>query len=352
MDNHPVKIPSSPLVSVVVASFNQKDILCRCLESVFQQEYRPIEVIVVDNGSSEVILDTVAAGFPDCRVLRNEVNLGFAGGYNRGIQDAAGDYVAILNNDAIASPQWLSSLVAAAERDDSIGSVGSIILDGNRPGFLDSCGVGISFDGMSRQAKKGRVPPVLSGPKEVLLVSGCACLFRMQALRVIGLFDEDFFAYCEDTDLGLRLRWAGWRAVVVPGCEVIHYYSMTTGKFSLDKLFWVERNHVWVAVKNFPLVVLFLFPLVTILRYFVQLYAGMHGSEELREFRKKKGLSAIIATVVRAYIAAFEGIPRMMSKRRSFTAKRRISSNKMMKLLMTFRLPLLEIVKEGEHAGN
>jgi GT2 family glycosyltransferase len=347
MDDHPVKIFSSPLVSVVVASFNQKELLCRCLESVFQQEYRPIEVIVVDNGSNEDIVDTVTAEFPDCRVLRNEVNLGFAGGYNRGIQNAAGEYVAILNNDAIVSPQWLSSLVAAAQMDDSIGAVGSIILDGNRPRVLDSCGVGISFDGMSRQAMKGRVPPVLSGPRDVLLVSGCACLFRMRALGEIGLFDEDFFAYCEDTDLGLRLRWAGWRAVVVPGCEVIHYYSMTTGKFSLDKLFWVERNHVWVAVKNFPLLLLSLFVFVTIWRYFVQLYAGMFGSEELREFRKKKGLSAVIATVVRANIAAFQGIPRMMNKRKSFAAKRRISSSKMMKLLMTFRLPLLEIVKGG-----
>ena len=174
----------------------------------------------------------------------------------------------------IGSVRWL----LLRKMTGSIGAVGSIILDGNRPGFLDSCGVGIAFDGMSQQAMRGRLPPVLRRPKEVLLVSGCACLFRRKALQEVGLFDEDFFAYCEDTDLGLRLRRAGWKAVIAPGAEVKHYYSMTTGRFSLQKLYWVERNHLWVVVRNFPAVIFPLVPLITLWRYFLQLLLAQRAA--------------------------------------------------------------------------
>jgi len=107
-------------------------------------------------------------------------------------------------------------------------------------------------------------------PKEVMLFSGCACLLRMEALNEVGLFDEDFFAYCEDTDLGLRLHRSGWKIVVAPDAYVHHYYSMTGGKFSLQKIYWVERNHLWVAIKNFPWFLLTILPFVTAWRYLVQ----------------------------------------------------------------------------------
>ena len=100
----------------------------------------------------------------------------------------------------------------------------SIVIDGNRPEVLDSCGVGISLDGMSRQAMRGMPVPQLTQPGEVLLFSGCACLLKMEVLKEVGLFYKDFFAYCEDTDLGLRLRRAGWNIVIAPGAYVQHFY--------------------------------------------------------------------------------------------------------------------------------
>ena len=336
--------PASPRVSVVVATYNQQHMLARCLESIFGQDYKPVEVIVVDNGSRENVQALVKSLVPDARLIRTQENLGFAGGYNTGIRAATGEYVAILNDDAVACSNWLSSMVAVAEIDESIGAVGSIILDGNRPGFLDSCGVGIAFDGMSRQAMRGRIAPVLNRPKEVLLVSGCACLFRRKALQEVGLFDEDFFAYCEDTDLGLRLRRAGWKAVIAPGAEVNHYYSMTTGKFSLRKLYWVERNHLWVAVKNFPVVIFPLVPLITLWRYFVQLRLAQRGPAELRTFTAKTGFVRIICTVARANLDAVAAMPAILRKRHAGSAFQRMSSREMCKLLFAFRLPVSEIV--------
>ena len=344
LENGAAQIPPYPCVSVVVATYNQQKLLAQCLTSILDQDYRPMEVIVVENGSSEDVRAVLRGLVPNARVIRNRENLGFAGGYNTGMRVATGEYVAILNDDAVACSDWLTRMVAVAENDKAIGVVGSIILDGNRPGFLDSCGVGVAFDGMSRQAMRGRIPPVLSRPKEVLLASGCACLFRVQALQEVGLFDEDFFAYCEDTDLGLRLRRAGWKAAIAPGAVVNHYYSMTTGRLSLRKLYWVERNHLWVAMKNFPLLILPLVPLVTLWRHLVQLLVAQLGPEEFRTFRVKAGPLRIAYTVARANIDAVAGIPAMLRKRKAASASHRVTSREMCKLLFAFRLPVSEIL--------
>ncbi len=309
------------------------------------RNYEPIEVIVVDNGASRDVRSVVKTCVPDARMIRLPKNVGFAGGYNAGIRAAVGRYVAILNDDAVACSNWLNAMLTIVENDKSIGVVGSIILDCNRPGLLDSCGVGVAFDGMSRQAMRGRIPPVLKGPKEVLLVSGCACLFRTQALQEVGLFDEDFFAYCEDTDLGLRLQWAGWKAVIAPECSVNHNYSMTTGRLSLQKLYWVERNHLWVALKNFPLALLPLVPLVTLWRYFVQFFMAQFGPAEFRAFRDDAGILKIISSVVRANLDAVSRMPVMLRKRKAAANLRRTSGRDMCKLLFTFSLSISDIVR-------
>jgi GT2 family glycosyltransferase len=333
-----------PLVSVVVVCFNGLEMSRHCLESIFSQDYQPLEIIVVDNGSQEDISGMVSGEFPAARLIRITENLGFAGGHNRGIEAAQGKYCAFINNDAVASSGWIRAMVEEAEADERIGAVSTVIMDGNRPGLLDSCGVGIALDGMSRQAMRGLRPPVMNSPREVLLASGCACLFRMEALMTVGLFDESFFAYCEDTDLGLRLRWAGYRVVIVPGGEATHYSSMTAGKFSIQKVFWVERNHYWAAVKNFPFQLLFLIPFVTLWRFAVQVYAVAINAGEVRGFTEKTGMREIASAVIRASMAALAGIPLMLRRRKEFVKKRKIGNIEMMKLIFRFRMPVTEII--------
>jgi GT2 family glycosyltransferase len=333
-----------PLVSVVVVCCNGLEITRQCLAALSNQDYDPREIIVVDNGSQEDVQGMVTEVYPQFRFIRIERNLGFAGGYNRGIKAAHGKYIAIINNDAIASPRWLSALIGVAEQDAQIGAVASIIADGNRPKVLDSCGVGIALDGMSRQLMRGQVPPVLTAPQEVLVPSGCACLFRADALKAVGLFDESFFAYCEDTDLGLRLRWAGFRIVVAPDARVTHYYSMTTGKYSLQKVFWVERNHLLVAVKNFPPALLVILPFVTIWRYLVQLFAIITRSGDLIEFSAQSNLFQVVATIVKAYISFFAVTPSMLRKRKLVLPKRAISNFQMLKIILAHRMPMVEVI--------
>lgn len=335
----------SPLVSIVVVCFNGLEFTRQCLASICSQDYHPKEIIVVDNGSEEDVRGMVTGEFPQCRFIRIDSNMGFAGGYNRGMEAAHGKYIAIINNDAVASPQWLRALVDAAEKDATVGAVASIIIDGNRPEVLDSCGVGVALDGMSRQLMRGQTPPYLNAPKEVLVPSGCACLFRADLLVTsTGLFDESFFAYCEDTDLGLRLQWAGFKVVVAPGALVTHYYSRTTGRYSLQKIFWVERNHIWVAVKNFPPVLLLFLPFATIWRYMVQIFAIITRSGDLIEFSAKSNLFQVAMTIVKAYLSALGGMPLMLRKRKSISSKRRISNFQMLKIILAHRVSMVEII--------
>ena len=333
-----------PSVTVIVVTLNNLNLLRNCLRSLCAQDYGVIEIVVVDNGSEKDVCGMLAEEFPEVRTVRLNKNHGFAGGNNKGIETAQGKYIALINNDAVAAPQWISSLVATAESDANIGAAASIVIDGNRPDVLDSCGVGVALDGMSRQAMRGMPVPQLTRPSEVLLFSGCACLLRTEALNEVGLFDEDFFAYCEDTDLGLRLRRAGWKIVLAPGAYVHHYYSMTGGKFSLQKIYWVERNHLWVAMKNFPWFLLAILPLVTAWRYFVQGYSVLRGTCELNRFTESNNSAAIVSTYLKAYTDMFVKLPVMLLKRRKFRKKHRLSNIDMFNLIWKFRLSIKEII--------
>lgn len=332
------------LVTVIVVTMNNLDLLRNCLASIYRQDYEPMEVVVVDNGSDEDVQGMLAEEFPGSLMIRLDKNYGFAGGINRGIEISQGKYVALINNDAEVAPKWLSSMVSTAETNSAIAAVASIIIDGNRPEVLDSCGVGLGLDGMSRQAMRGMPVPKLSEPKEVLLFSGCACLLRKDVLKEVGLFDEDFFAYCEDTDLGLRLRRAGWEIVVAPGAYVKHFYSMTGGKYSLQKIYWVERNHFWVAVKNFPWFLLAATPFITMLRYLTQGYSILKGNGELDKFMKNIDLPTIVSTYLKAYIDMFQKLPAMLAKRRKIYKKHRNRNIDMFHLIWKFHLSIDEII--------
>ena len=119
-------------------------------------------------------------------------------------------------------------------------------------GMFDSAGMLIAADGSSRQRGHGEAPELYADLTDALFPSGSAALYRRKMLQEIGTFDEDFFLYCEDTDLGLRARWAGWTCRYVPGAVVRHRYSHSAGRASLMKAYFVERNRLCAAVKNFP----------------------------------------------------------------------------------------------------
>ena len=239
----------TPSVSVIVVNLNGRSLLVRCLDSLWAQSSIDFEVVVVDNGSVDDSVDYLRSLSEErLRIVTLETNVGFAGGCNAGIQQAKGRYVATLNNDAEAEPGWLHALVEHLDRDPRAGMAASKILFADDRGRIDKVGHLIYLDGLnhgrgSGEPDRGQFERV----EETLFPDAAAALYRREMLAQVGLFDERFFAYGDDADLGLRGRLAGWTCVYVPTARVFHVHSATAGEFSALKAFLIERNRIWVC---------------------------------------------------------------------------------------------------------
>ncbi len=334
-----------PLVSVIVVTWNGLAYLPECLASLAAQSYPTLEIVVVDNGSTDGSVEYLR-GQPAgrLRLVESPVNMGFAGGNNLGIRAAKGAYVALINNDAAADALWVEALVAAAEADPAIGMCASKIYVWDKPGILDGTGLLVSGDGIGRG--RGRLETdreEFEREEDMLLPSGCAALYRRTMLDEIGLFDEDFFAYCEDTDLGLRARIAGWRCRYVPGAVVRHRYSGSTTAYSPFKAFQVERNRIWVVVKCFPPGPAAMSLFYTATRYALQLYAALTGRGAAARLAERQSPVTLAGVLVRAWWAALSRLPEMLRRRRRIQAIRRVSRGEFTRLLRAHRVGLREL---------
>ena len=252
-----------PGVSVVIANQNGKEYLARCLPSLMAQIFQDFEVIVVDNGSSDDSTAFLQENFPAVRLLQNDENRGFAGANNQGIATARGKYIVTLNNDTEVDPDWLRSLVAAADLHPDIGAFASLILLDDKRDVIDSAGLSVSLLGHGCQNRLGETATTVDSSEEVFGVCAAAAMYRKDLFDDVGLFDEDFFAYYEDVDLAWRARLRGWRSMLVPQAVVYHVHSATGGRGSHFKKRMMARNRVWAILKNYPSPGLLLFaPLI------------------------------------------------------------------------------------------
>ncbi len=332
-----------PLISVIILNWNGKECLPSCLRSVKGQSYPNLEIILVDNASTDGSLDDMHHLFPDLRVIANPKNLGYGGGNNRGIEEARGEYVFILNNDTELENDCVEWLWKGIERDERTGTATPKILLYDRRDMIDAAGLTIYPDGLSigrghceAQTKYGRREEVFSG-------SGCASLYRKKMLDEIGLFDEDFFAYAEDTDLGWRARLAGWKAYYVPEATVYHHHSRQFGTYSTRKAFLVERNRIWVALKNFPPSLLCLSPFYTLVRYFYQAVAALTRRGASGRFREESSVLLLIPIVLKALLSGLTGLPVVLKKRRQIQDKKRISDEECFGLFKKYGIKAKEI---------
>lgn len=252
--------------------------LLECVLALERQTQRDFEVIVIDNSGKGLVRRSGAAR-PGVRVIEQPRNTGFGAAINEAFRQSGSPYLATLNDDAVAHPGWLAALVSALEgRPDAGMGASQVRLFGEYA--LDSAGMLVCGDGSSKQRGHLRPPNFFPVLEEVLFPSGSAALYRRAMLEQIGLFDEDFFLYCEDTDLGLRARWAGWRCLYVPEAVVEHHYSHSAGRASRLKAYYVERNRLFVMAKNFPASMLPGVPFVSLARYawHFRLMLGGHGA--------------------------------------------------------------------------
>lgn len=336
----------NPLVSVIVLNWNGIKVLEECLRSLEKQIYTPVEIIVVDNGSTDQSVEILEERFQDrIKLIKNPTNLGFAGGNNVGLRLTRGKYIALLNNDATADPRWLEEMVKVAEADREVGMCASKIYSYDEPGVLDSAGGLLIYrDGLSRgRGRLERDEGQYDALSEVLLPSGCACLYRSAMLDEIGLFDEDFFAYSDDTDLGLRGRSAGWRCMYVPKAVAFHRYSLSAGRYSPLKAFLAERNRIWMAIKNFPFTVLLLSPIYTAWRLVLHAYAVITNRGVTGKFTQQYALGTLLFIILKAYGSAIAGFPKMWRKRRLIQKARKVSKKALNDLLINYKISAKEL---------
>jgi hypothetical protein len=194
-------------------------------------------------------------------------------------------------------------------------------------GKLDSAGMLLCGDGSSRQRGHRAGADEFCTPGEVLFPSACAALYRRNMLTQIGFFDEEFFLYCEDTDLGLRARWSGWKCLYVPEASVEHRYSHSAGRASPLKAYLVERNRLRLVVKNFPMAMLWRVPFLSLARYFWHAVSIWSGRGAASEFGKDGNSSWLLpAYVLRAHIALIPHLAGLLSARRTIRGGARISA--------------------------
>lgn len=240
-------------VTIVIPNWNGRPHLQRCLPAVLAQTYSHFEVVIVDNASTDGSVDLVRDQFSQVHLIVNESNLGFAEANNIAIRATSAPYIATLNNDTRIEATWLSELVNSMASDSGVGMAASKILYMQPPYLVDSAGIEVSRAGLAQNRYNGmHENSVEIEPYEVFGPSAAAALYRRAMLDEIGLFDESYFAYHEDTDLAWRARLMGWRCLYVPTARVYHAHSATSRQGSPFKRYLLARNGLWTIFKNYP----------------------------------------------------------------------------------------------------
>ncbi len=303
-----------------------------CLDALDRQTHRGFEVVIVDNSAAGQVRSG-AAGRRGAKILEPGRNVGFGAAINLAFGQSGAPYLAVLNDDAVPRPGWLAALVAAAEAHPDAGMFASQVRFFGEE-HLDSAGIVIARDGSSKQ--RGHLFPAaeFDHEEEVLLPSGSAALYRRSMLDAVGLFDEDFFLYCEDTDLGLRARWAGWKCVYVPEAMVDHHYSHSAGRASRLKAYYVERNRLFVVAKNFPARALWVVPFATLARYWWHMRSIALGRGTAAQFRREGNSAAALALIaVRAHWGLVRHAGLLWRKRGEIRSRAKLSAGAFVRLL-------------------
>jgi GT2 family glycosyltransferase len=331
-----------PKVTVAIPTLGGNAVLADCLRALAGQTFQDFEVCVVDNSGQNRTADWESQ-WAGVRFLRNSANVGYGAAINQVWRGSEAEFVAALNDDAVPAPEWLGALVAAMPRFE----VGMAASQVRMPdGTLDSAGMSIARDGSSRQRGHGESPQGYGKRADVLCPSGCAALYRRAMLEETGGFEESFFLYCEDTDLGLRARWRGWECVYVPGAVVEHRYSQSAGRASRLKAYHVERNRLWLAIRNFPRKHLLLLPWFTAVRYFYHLLAMLGGRGKAGEFVQGGGSAfGLFGVVLQAHWQTLKRLRALLTERRAIAASRRIEPLQMSKMLERHRISLKRVAE-------
>lgn len=286
---------------MVIVTWNGRRYLDACLCAVGAQQGVSVEIVLVDNASTDGTVEYVRAHFPHVRVVALAENRGFAGGSNAGAREARGEYVAFLNNDTAVDAGWLRALRAGIDVESGFALATSRIVYMHDPGVIDSAGDGLFRWGGAFKRHHGERAELADALVEVFGVCGGACLMPKAVFDELGGFDDDFFASHEDVDLSYRARLRGYRCRYVPDAIVRHHGSATLGTISRFAVFHGQRNLEWMYLKNTPASLL------------VRTLPGhlLYNAAAAAHFARL----GLFGTFLRAKGAALAGLPGVLRKR-------------------------------------
>jgi GT2 family glycosyltransferase len=304
----------------VIPNWNGERFLSACLSSLRKQSFEDFEVVLVDNGSTDDSVASTKSNFPEVRVLPFGENRGFSAAVNAGIEASRAEYVALLNNDTETEPGWIEALVRAADAYPEAGLFASKMVDFYDRRVLDGAGDVLRRSGLPLRLGHGE-PDRGQYDEPAFVFGACAgaALYRREMLDDVGLFDEDFFANCEDGDLSFRAQLAGYRCRYVPEAVIYHMGSATFGVRSQISTRLGTRNSLCLLAKNLPT------PLVPRLLPFI--LAG----------QLSRLVVAASTSTLRAHLKGLAGtlrlLPLMLKKRREIQKRRRVPDEYVKQLL-------------------
>lgn len=327
-----------PIVSIIIVSWNSERHLPICLRALAGQSCSDFNIIVLDNNSTDDSLkhiDSHQTGDAPLTIKKLEQNLGFAVANNIGARMVNGQWIVLLNADAFPEPNWLENLLKAAEQNPEYSAFSSRQIQFNAPHLLDGAGDVYHVSGLAwRNSYNLLVEAHGLEQKEIFSPCAAAALYSREEFLKVGGFDEDYFSYFEDVDLGFRLRLNGAKCLYVPDAVVHHVGSASTGKRSDFSVYYGYRNMIWTFVKNMPSPYIWIFlPLhiVTILFFTIYLTGRGQGS-----------------AIWRAVFDAFVGLPKMLKKREDIQNNIQIKPQDLLRVMSTGLIePFHEFVKRN-----
>jgi len=339
---------------VVVVTWNRCNLLRSCLQSLTRQNLnQSFEVVVIDNGSDDGSPEMVLKEFGKStrfrlKLIGNPDNRGFCAANNQGFAASDTEFVALLNNDAEAEADWLEKLLSAFDGRPDVGMAASKILVHDDPRRIDKAGHLIYPDGQNRGRGTGELDEgQYDRVEEILWPDGCAAMYRRAMLNEIGGFDEDFFAYADDAELGLRARIAGWKCLYIPGAVVRHHRGATLGVRSSRRLELIERNRVLLAAKLFPWGLLWLNGVYYGMRLGAGVWAAITGQGEVGKYPGIGGKLQVALALLKGDCQAVPLLPRMLAKRRDVERIRKLSPREVRKLIMEHRISLKQLMRQA-----
>ena len=243
-----------PLVVTVILNTNKRADTLACLASLAQNTYANHKIIVLDNASSDGSPEAIRSDYPDVQLIGLTQNLGYAGNNNVGIKAAqaqGADWVFVLNEDTILAPNCIADLVAAGERDPKIGIVGPLVYHHNEPELIQSAGGQMDRHlNIWHRGQNQKDTGQFATTDTMEWISGCAILLRRQVIEQVGMLDERFFYYWEETEWCLRARKAGWRIVHVPTAKLWHKGVQRDYQPKPSVTYYSTRNRLLMLSKH------------------------------------------------------------------------------------------------------